>query len=79
VLKTRIVQNYYWRSLEVQVGCSERRKEIKRRRKRRAKVTKLKGKIEKASVSEKTVIAEKLRDMTPGADVLIARYALEDR
>jgi hypothetical protein len=61
------------------VGCSERYKEIKRRRKRRAKVTHLKAKIEKASVSEKGAIAAKLREMTPGAETLIERYSLEER
>jgi len=61
------------------VGCSERRKEIKRRRIRRAKIGHYKTKVEKATVSEKTVIASKIREMTPGAEAIIQRLALEDR
>jgi hypothetical protein len=61
------------------VGCSQRQKEIKQRRKRRAKLTKYKAKLKKASVSEKGVIATKLREMTPGAEGLIAAWSLEER
>ncbi len=58
---------------------SERRREISRRRTRRKKVELLKRKAEKASVSDKTAIAAKLRKLTPGAEELVARWALEDR
>ena len=61
------------------MGCSERRKEIKRRRKRREKLKMFRGKVKKASVSEKGVIATKLRDMSPGAETLITELALEER
>ena len=61
------------------MGCSERRKEIKRRRHRRRKVAQLKGRVPKATVSEKTHIAGILRNLTPGADEIIDRWALEDR
>lgn len=61
------------------MGCSERQKEIKRRRKRREKLKMFRAKAEKASVSEKAVLATKLREMTPGAEVLIADMGLEDR
>lgn len=64
---------------EIIVGCSERQKEIKQRRKRRQKLTKYKSKLKKASASEKTVIATKLREMTPGAEQLIAAWGLEER
>ena len=47
-------------------GISNRMKEVKRRRHRRKKVTKFEGKLSKATTSEKQVIAEKLRKMTPG-------------
>jgi hypothetical protein len=39
----------------------------------------LERKLQKATVSEKVVIAEKLRRLTPGAEVLIARWDLEKR
>jgi len=61
------------------VGSSERAKEIKRRRKRRAKLKVFRAKVKKASVSEKGEIARKLRAMTPGAEGLIAELSLEER
>lgn len=61
------------------MSCSERQKEIKRRRHRRKKVAKLKGRAASASVSEKAVIAGKLRDLTPGAEVIIGELELEER
>ena len=61
------------------MGCSERQKEIKRRRKRRQKVEFLKQRATKASASEKEVIAAKLRNLTPGAEDLIQRLELETR
>ena len=61
------------------VGSSERRKEIKRRRHRRKRVAQLKQKAAKANGSEKIEIANKLRALTPGAEVIIETLALEDR
>ena len=61
------------------MGCSERQKEIKRRRKRREKIQHFKAKLAKATVSEKVVIAGKLREMTPGAEALIEQLSLEER
>ena len=58
---------------------SERRRELRRRRKRREKVTQLKKRAEKANASEKAEIADKLRNMTPGAAVLIENMKLESR
>ena len=55
---------------------SERKRELGRRRARRAKLTKLKGKLAKATQSEKTEIARKLRNLTPGAEELIDRWKL---
>ncbi len=63
----------------MQVGCSERRKEIKRRRQRRAKIQHYKKRIDKATVSEKAAIAAKLRDLTPGAETIIEQWSLEER
>jgi hypothetical protein len=61
------------------VGAIERRKELKRRRHRQAKVTRLKQRVEKATASEKAVIAEKLRRLTPGGEAVIAQLGLEEK
>jgi hypothetical protein len=60
-------------------GISNRMKEIKRRRHRRKKLTKLETKLKKATTSEKLVMAGKLRKLTPGCEDLIIRMGLEDR
>ncbi|MHB8968880.1 MAG: DUF6800 family protein [Pirellulaceae bacterium] len=61
------------------MGSLERRKELKRRRHRQAKVTRLKQRVEKATASEKAVIAEKIRRLTPGGEAVIARLGLEEK
>jgi hypothetical protein len=61
------------------VGCSERRKELKRRRQRKQKIAHIKRRSESASVSEKTALAAKIRNMTPGAGEIISRLGLEER
>jgi hypothetical protein len=61
------------------VGCSERQKEIKRRQHRKKKVATFARKLQKATVSEKAVIAEKLRSLTPGGGTIAARWELEKR
>jgi hypothetical protein len=58
------------------VGCSERQKEIRRRRKRRQQLSHLRGRLAKATQSEKEEIVRKLRAMTPGSEVLIANWKL---
>jgi len=58
------------------MGCSERQKEIKRRRKRRKAVTAIEARAKKASSSEKELLRNKLRNMTPGAAELIERFGL---
>lgn len=60
------------------LGCSERKKEIRRRRKRREQVGHLKKRLAKATVSEQVEITRKLREMTPGAEVLIASWELSE-
>jgi hypothetical protein len=60
-------------------GISDRKQEIKRRRHRRKKIEHLEQKLKKATTSEKLVIAEKLRKMTPGAEVVIERLGLVSR
>lgn len=61
------------------MSCSERRKEIKRRRHRRKKIEHYKKRVAKATHSEKTVIANKIRQMTPGAEQLIDTLELVER
>ncbi len=58
---------------------SERKKELKRRRHRRKKMATFERKLKKATVSEKTVIADKLRHLTAGAEQIIDRWGLEER
>ncbi len=60
-------------------GTSERMREVKRRRHRRKKLGQLQKRVEKASVSEKAHIAEKIRRLTPGAKPIIERWGLEER
>jgi len=60
-------------------GISNRMKEIKRRRHRKQKVAKFQSKLKKATTSEKLAMAEKLRKMTPGAEVLIGAMGLAER
>lgn len=57
-------------------GISERGKEIKRRRHRRKKLDHLAKKLKTAKVSERPIIADKLRRLTPGADVVIGNWQL---
>lgn len=61
------------------MGCSERQKELKRRRHRLKKMTHFKSRLAKASVSEKAQIATKFRALTPGAEALIDKLGLEER
>ena len=58
---------------------SERKQELKRRRHRKKKIEVFSRKLSKATVSEKTVIAEKLRRLTPGCEVLIEAWDLEKK
>jgi len=61
------------------VPSSERRKELKRRRHRNKKVAQFARRLDKATVSERGAIAEKLRALTPGAQGIIDRWELEKR
>jgi hypothetical protein len=58
------------------MSISERKKEIRRRRKRRQKLTHLKKRMPKATKSEQVEIARKVRDMTAGAEVVISNWGL---
>ncbi len=59
--------------------CSERRKEIKRRRHRRKKLAHLAKCLEKATVSERVIITDKLRALTPGSEDVVANWGLKER
>lgn len=61
------------------MSISERKKELKRRRHRRQKLAIFARKLQKATTSEKATIAEKIRSLTPGAEVIISRWELEKR
>ncbi len=60
------------------MGISERGKEIKRRRHRRKKLAHFAKRLKKATVSEKAMIASKIRNLTPGAEVLIDTWELRE-
>ena len=64
------------RSLDV--GGSERSKEIKRRRHRQKKLLQLEKRLVKATVSERGEIARKLRSLTPGADTIVQNWELTE-
>ena len=55
------------------MGASQRKRDLRQRRSRQEKLTKLKSKLPKATQSEKTEIA---RNLTPGAEELIDRWKL---
>ena len=57
---------------------TERRREISRLRTRRKKTAKLLERANKGTM-EKAEVVRKLRRLTPGADVIIAREGLEVR
>ncbi len=61
------------------MAISERGKEIKRRRHRRKKLALLAKRLKKATVSEKAMIAEKIRSLTPGGDVIVKDWDIEAR
>jgi hypothetical protein len=73
----KIVWTHSRRSLPVSI--SERKKEIKRRRHRRKKLTVLARKLAKATVSEKAVIADKIRHLTPGGRTVVETWGLTKR
>ena len=62
---------------EIIVSISERKKELKCRRKRREQLTKMKAKLPTLDGEGKARFAEKLRRMTPGAEDLIRAWGLE--
>ena len=59
-------------------GISDRKQEIDRRRHRRQKLAKWKAKLKKATASEKALIVQKIRSLTPGAETIIDNWALQE-
>ncbi len=57
---------------------TERQRELRRRRHRSKKLTILARKTAKASKSEKGIIVQKLRKLTPGADTIIASWGIKE-
>ena len=53
---------------------SERKKEIKRRRHRKMKIAQYKVRLKKGA--DKAAIADKIRQLTPGAEVVIENMGL---
>jgi hypothetical protein len=61
------------------VSICERKKELKRRRHRKKKLNQLERRLPKATVSEKSVIAEKVRSLTSGCDRILDAWGLLKR
>jgi len=61
------------------VSISERKQELKRRRHRRKKLKRWQERLPKTTVSERAAIADKVRQLTPGAEVIIANWGIEER
>jgi hypothetical protein len=64
---------------EPTMSLCERGKEIKRRRHRKKKLAIYARKLQKATVSERAQIAEKIRALTPGCEVIIESLGLRER
>ena len=58
---------------------SERRRELRRRRHRKKKMELLKKRAENANASERAAIAQKMRELTPGAEKVIDHLGLSER
>ena len=61
------------------MSICERKKELKRRRHRKKKLTVLIRKLQKATASERGIIAEKIRNLSPGAEEIIKRLGIAER
>ena len=58
---------------------TERQRELRRRRSRSKKIDKYGRRAKTASPSEKTVLAQKIRKLTPGGEQIIERLGLAER
>lgn len=61
------------------MSICERKKELKRRRHRKQKLQRLAKRLQEATVSEKAMIAEKVRKMTPGWEQVLKNWGLQPR
>lgn len=61
------------------MSLSERKKELRRRRKRRENYVHMKAKLAKADPAAKEKMAAKLRKMTIGAEEVIQAWGLESK
>ena len=61
------------------MSICERKKELKRRRHRKKKLAVLIRKLQKATASERAIIAEKIRNLSPGAEEIIKRLGIAER
>ncbi|MGQ9574973.1 MAG: DUF6800 family protein [Thermoguttaceae bacterium] len=61
------------------MSICERKKELKRRRHRHKKLKQLAARLKKATVSERAAIAEKVRKLTPGAQIILESWGLIQR
>lgn len=59
------------------MSMSERKRELRRRRKRREKIAHMKTKVESADPAAREKMATQLRRMTVGAEVIIKNWELE--
>ncbi|MDR1493791.1 MAG: hypothetical protein LBT05_13880 [Planctomycetaceae bacterium] len=59
------------------MSISERKKEIRRRRKRRETYARIQNKLAKMDSIAKEKLVDKLRRMTPAGDALIERWNLQ--
>ena len=59
------------------MSMSERKRELRRRRKRREKLAHMKSRLDKADSSAKEKMAGQLRRMTIGAEGIIKDWGLE--
>ena len=60
-------------------GMIHRHRELRQRRHRKKKLKVFKRRLAKATASEKAHIANKIRRLTPGGEVIIANMGLEER
>jgi hypothetical protein len=60
-------------------GIIQRHRELKRRRHRKKKLHILKRRAAKATASEKAHIAAKIRKLSPGGEVIVSNWGLEER
>lgn len=60
-------------------GIIQRHRELRQRRHRKKKLKILKRRVAKATASEKSHIAAKIRRLTPGGQVIVTTLGLEER